>query len=581
MLKVLKMRSLKRVMMRIVKSNMFFLWVLMSVWLGLTTNLFAADITATTDRNPVNIDESFRIIFSANDSPDDDPDFSPLEQDFDIVSQTSSTNSSWVNGKTTKTIQWTLTVMAKQAGNLTIPAVKFGNDSSQSASIQVIQGTVPKTMNTDEDMFLDVEASPQNPYVQSQVLYTLKLYTRIDIAQARLNEPELTDAVIEKLGDDNSYNTQVKGVAYTVSERKYAIFPQKSGSMTIKPLVLTAEVLANSRPSFNGFFSHQMTKTKRVESKAITLNVKPVSAEFTGKHWLSAEKLYLKQEWSGDIKQIKVGEPLTRTLSILAKGTTVGQLPELNRAKSEDQLKVYPDQPVLQEQKKPDGVVAFREEKIALIPSKTGDYSLPAIEIPWFNTQTQKMEIATIPATTLTAVAVAGAAVVAPVSQDKKDLTPSAEAVRLTPPPPSFNIWLGVSCGLAFGWLITLIYFLTKRPEIMLPKDIDGDENKQLKLKETLNQLKKACNDNDKVAAKDSLITWGRQTFNASSLGAIADCCDARLRDEVLHLNQALYGKYATVWQGKKLFQAFIENKVREKAASSSKDSELEPLYRM
>jgi len=44
-------------------------------------------------------------------------------------------------------------------------------------------------------------------------------------------------------------------------------FRQKSGKLTIKPLVLTAEVLTSSRPSFNGFFNSQMTKTKRVESK--------------------------------------------------------------------------------------------------------------------------------------------------------------------------------------------------------------------------------------------------------------------------------------------------------------------------
>ena len=80
-------------------------------------------------------------------------------------------------------------------------------------------------------MFLDVKATPEQPYVQSQVLYTLRLYRRVDIAQAELSEPELTDAVVEKLGEDSNYNTVVNGVSYLVTERKYAIFPQKSGVM--------------------------------------------------------------------------------------------------------------------------------------------------------------------------------------------------------------------------------------------------------------------------------------------------------------------------------------------------------------
>ena len=391
--------------MRFIASLVFFLLLLLIL---APQSTFAADINVSVDRNPVSLDESFQIIFTATESPDDDPDFSPLEQDFSILNQSNSSSSSWINGKSSKTIQWTLNVMAKQAGSLVIPSVNFGNDVSQSSTILVTENTPNKAVNTDEDLFIEVEAAPENPFIQSQVIYTLRLYTKVDISQARLNEPELADAVIEKLGEDSTYNTQVNGVNYSVTERKYAIFPQKSGQLTIKPLVLTAEVLTSGRPGFNSFFNSQMTKTKRVESKAITLDVKPVPASFNGKHWLSAEQLVLKQEWSGDIQQMKVGEPLTRTLTLVAKGTTVGQLPELNTTNTNDQLKAYPDQPVLKEQKKADGMLAFREEKIALIPSKAGSYTLPAIEIPWFNTKSQKMEIAKIPETTLTAVAVAG-----------------------------------------------------------------------------------------------------------------------------------------------------------------------------
>jgi hypothetical protein len=545
--------------------------------------ILAADIKVSVDRNPVSLDESFKIIFTATQSPDNDPDFEPLEQDFSILARSNSNSASWINGKSSKAIQWTLNVMAKRAGNLMIPSVKFGHDISQPLPIQVTETTPNKAANTDEDLFIEVEATPQNPTIQSQVFYTLRLYTKVDISQARLNEPELADAVIERLGDDRNYNTQVNGVNYSVTERKYAIFPQKSGRLTIKPLVLTAEVLTSSRPGFNSFFNSQQTQTKRIASKAITLDVKPVPASFTGKHWLSAQQLVLKQEWSGDTQQMKVGEPLTRTLTLLVKGATVGQLPELNTTNTNDQLKAYPDQPVLQEQKKADGLLAFREEKIALIPSQTGSYTLPALEIPWFNTESQKMELAKIPETTLTAVAVAGTQA-PPVTQAAPvtpTVTPSTTQKIETNPAinggQDTNNWLWLSVFLAAGWLLTVIFFLTRRAAA---KPVIEQDDPDASLKDCIKRLKTACTDNDAAAAKDALLAWGRQQFNATNLGTLSAFCDARLRDEILQLNQTLYSHVTGEWQGKKLFQAFTENKARKKIAAAE-DKSLEPLYRL
>ncbi|PPK78290.1 oxygen tolerance protein BatD [Methylobacter tundripaludum] len=562
--------------MNIIKK-LFFLLLLLNLVPG---NVFAAQIGVSFDRNPVSLDESFQIIFTANDTPDNDPDFGPLEQDFEILGQSQSSNSSWINGQSSKTIQWTVNVMAKHPGSLVVPMVKFGDDVSQPASILVTQATANKAVDTDDDLFLEVEATPQSPYVQSQVLYTVRLYRRVEIAQASLNEPELGDAVIEKLGDDSNYNTQINGVNYLVTERKYSIFPQKSGSLTIKPLMLTAEVVANTRPNFNGFFNSQMTKTKKISSKSVTLDVKPAPATFTGKHWLSAEQLVLKEEWSGDNQQMKVGEPLTRTLTLLAKGTTVGQLPEINIGKIDDRLKTYPDQPVLQEQKKPEGLIAFREEKIAIIPSKAGFYKLPAIEIPWFNSQSQKMEIAKIPETAITALDAAGTqqAPVTPVAPAEVQQPQKAEqSTPITTPPQQQNIWLWVSMFLASGWLATLAYFLIKRSA---KKPVAEKSEQEIRLEDSVKSLKKACADNNAAAAKDALLAWGRQKYGAASLGAIAELSDARLRDEILNLNRILYSREPDQWQGKKLFQAFVENKAREKIAVTD-DDKLEPLYRL
>jgi hypothetical protein len=558
---------------QLLKTTLFFLFLALILP---AQNVSAAKIAVSVDRNPVSIDESFQIIFTSNESPDEIPDFGPLEEDFTILNQEQSSSSSWVNGKSSKTIQWTVNVIAKNAGSLTIPAIEFGRDRSEPLTVEITKTGNNKTVRGDEDLFLDVEVTPVSPYLQSQVIYTLRLYRNsetVNIAQAQLAEPELADAVIAKMDEDHNYTANVKGVNYSIIERKYVIFPQKSGKMTIKPLVLTAEIVSNSRPSFNGFF--KATQTKRVVSKEITLDVKPAPASFTGTHWLSAEQLDIKQEWSGDFEQMKVGEPLTRTLSLQAKGATVSSLPELNAIKTDEHLKTYPDQPVLKEQKSTDGLLALREEKIALIPSKMGSYTLPAIKIPWFNTKTNKTEIATIPETTITVLA--GAATPAVASNVTKPQADNSTLIIQAPTEQAVSHWLWVSLFLALGWLITLFYFLTNRPAV---RPVVENTEAELNLKASINQLKKACADNNAIAAKNALLAWGALKFSATSLGAIADYCDARLRDEILQLNQVLYGKEAGQWTGKKLFQAFAENKARAKITNPANEG-LEPLFRL
>ncbi len=536
-------------------------------------SVLAVEIKTTIDRNPININESFQIIFTATESPDDDPDFSPLVSNFEILNQTHRSNSSWINGQSTKSIQWIVNVMAKRVGKLKIPAIAFGDDFSLPATVTIKKSAIKNTGKTDE-LYIEVEVSSETPYVQSQVLYTLRLYRRVQISQASLNEPELDNAVIEKMGEDKNYNTDVNGIPYVITERKYAIFPQKSGVTTIKPLVLTAEVVSNTRPRFNGFFNRPATKTRRVTSKAVTLNVLAAPESFSGKQWIPAEHLYLEQKWSGDTSKMKVGEPLTRTLTILAKGTTVSQLPELHSDININQLKTYPDQPILKEKKQVDGIIAFREEKIAYIPSKSGNYTLPAIEIPWFNTQTKKMEIARIPEQTITATGSASSLANPAVT----DATIQVDAVKPTTVVQIVEnkLWMWISFFLSIGWLITVVFFLSK----LKPKQQEQPVIiKELQLSDTVKALKQACTENNQSAAKDALLAWGKIKYNDTNLSTIASHCEARLRDEIHLLNQNLYANQSEPWQGKKLFQTFTENSARAKVAKKT-NSALEPLYK-
>lgn len=553
-----------------------------------TIQVMAAPIKVDVDRKTVNLNESFQITFSTTEDPDANPDFKPLERDFEIIDRNHGSTSTWINGVANNTIQWTFDVMAKHAGNVTIPALKFGSETSPAVSITVTEGNKqqPDVADNNAEMFLEVEATPTKAYVQSQVLYTLRFYRRVNIAEASLKDPEIADAVVTKLDEDKSYRRELNGVEYAVTERNYAIFPQKSGPITIPALTLTAAVLESNDPSgFGGFFGTRATRTERVTSKPVTLTVLPAPANFKG-HWLAAEQLELKQQWSGDVLKMKVGEPLTRTLTLTAKGTTVGQLPKLQQATGSDDLKSYPDQPKTEEQKSSQGIVAVREEKIAFIPSKAGTYTLPALEIPWFNVKTQQIETARLPAVTVVATGT-GKVVepnIAPPVDKTVEKVVDKQAVINSPIASNANLavannylWQGLAAFFAFAWLATLAVFFTSRK----PSPVtEAQKNPDNPVNQINPVLKQACANNDAAAAKQALMAWGRVKYNATTLGTLAEFCDARLSAEILNLNQSLYGQQTKEWDGKRLFQAFSEHRAMEKAKPKP-DDKLEPLHRI
>ncbi len=564
--------------------------LLLLLFLGVSVCAAAADIEVRVDRSPVRVNESFRIIFSAQQSPHGNPDFSPLDKDFEVLSQSQSSSFTMNNGAFSKSMQWTLTVMARRSGVLTIPDIAFGADRSRPSTVTVLQQAAASDAAANgQDLFLQIEATPDQPYVQAQVIYTVRFFRRVDISQASLSEPQLQDAVIEKIGEDRTYNTQSGGGNYVVTERKYAIFPQKSGPLRIPPVTLTAEVVVDGRPRFNGFFHRRMTRSKRVVSQAIDLNVQAVPAEFHGRHWLPAEQLLLKQEWSGDIRQVKAGEPLTRTLVLLARGSTVGQLPELYQkgaihSPSGGELQSYPDQPLLKERKKPQGIVALREEKIALIPSRAGTYRLPEIAIPWWNTRSNKMLVAKIPAVTLEVSAAPQTAQEGSIGASEDMLQEFAasrsKAAAVQSLPAQDRTWLWVSVFLAIGWLATLLYLLWRGQKDRRMPPVDAAPT--LQNDSTYRKLlQRACRDDNAVAAKDALLLWGRTKFRETSLKGIARHCDAPLQQEIELLNAVVYGHRPCDWQGKSLWQMFQECSKDDKQELASDPPALEPLYKL
>ena len=553
----------------------------------------AANITVSTSRNPVALDESFHLIYEADSSVDDDPDFSPIYKNFDILNSSQSTSMRSINGSWSMKKTWDLSVIAKDVGKFTIPPIAFGNDISPAIQVTVSNSSSPNSVapggqaSIPAKIFLESKLDKETGWVQSQFIYTIRLLRTVGIASASLTEPESNDpdAIIEKLSEDN-YTTTRNGLSYEVFERRYAIFPQRSGQLKINPITFEGRVNATQpRTIFDQF--RMSGQLKRLRSKAVSATVKAAPATVKLQDWLPASELQLVEEWSDDIDNIKTGDPVTRTITIAARGLTAVQLPDL-KIEDIDGLKQYPDKPVTENRTQSDGITGLKQIKIAIIPTRAGSYTLPEIKLAWWNTRTSKKEVATIPAKVLTAVGSAGTgANIAPLqpvqTQPQQNQQPSADDKTAVPTPlPAANssYWQWSTLAFALAWLVTL-FLLFRKPGAEKHHAPSKPEATFAPLKPAITAVEKHARNNDAEKTRAALINWAKIAYadnSITSLSQISEYCSPRLSEEIRRLNEALYSPEKPSWHGRNLLVAFKDEKPQGNKPEKN-TSALKPLY--
>lgn len=521
----------------------------------------AAAVDVRVEPDPPAHGESFRIAFTVQGEVANEPDFAPLEPVAEILSRNRQTSIQWINGAHTRTTTWVLEVIAKVAGPLVIPAIIFGKSTSAPHTIRISDSSPGAD---DNGLFLEVDASPRDPYVQEQVIYTIRLWRRFELSNASLSEPHLSrDAIVRPLGEDRQLSMEKNGKAYEVIERRFALFPQASGEVQIAPSTVTAQVLTRSFSLFDMF--GQSVKTRRVTSEPVILKVRPVPDAFPANgNWLPASKVRVNEEWNPATLEAKVGEPLTRTLTLWAEGLTSGQLPNFRTALPAT-LKAYPDQPSLKDDSHAETLTAVHQEKLALIPTAAGTIVLPAVTVPWWNTTTDKFETARLPARTITALPAAGdSPPPAPMPSAAAPVMPESRSVPLVIATPrgGFMTWPGwfwVAVTNLGAWLFAVWWFLRRLPRRDPDTALDPE---RVSVRAARALVASACRQHDPAAARRALLAWAAAKwpeFAPNTLSAIAVRAGP-LASAIADLNRALYQPGAPAWDSGSLARAFDAN---------------------
>jgi len=306
------------------------LWVLLMLCYPLLLIAQQTSLSARLDRTEIVLGETVNLVIELQGTSSRfTPDLSILEGQFDVLNSNSQTRVNISNGQQQSVSQLQIVLEAKQTGELMIPAITVGNQQTQALSLTVQaapQAPAAGTVAEQPDVFLEVEVQPDTPYVQAQITMIVRLLIGVALSEASLSEPTPDNAEVQKLGDDVRYEAQRSGHRYQVIERQYAVFAQQSGPLVIPAIQLTGRVGA-SRGSFFGSSSRGRRITR--SSETVRLDVLPVPDTYDGNHWLPASALQLRELALDQTVEYRVGEPLTRTLELIALGLSDIMLPDI------------------------------------------------------------------------------------------------------------------------------------------------------------------------------------------------------------------------------------------------------------
>ena len=264
--------------------------------------------------------------------------------------------------------------------------------------------------------------------------------------------------------------------------------------------------------------------------------------------WMPSSNVELTEQWSDDLNNLSVGEPITRTIRISAQGLTGAQILPLTIAPS-SQYKLYPDQPQLDQQVSSNGLLGTRTESLALVPNQAGEIVLPAIEMRWWDTVNQRMQTASLPGKTVqvSASTTINNAPVVPNNQllTMEPLNLNAEAAKVENTAPSMLVKLSLAFNAPLLAAIAALVAGRRRQQTVTQASSEVKTSALLNLKQQLKAIEVQAKQNNLMGMRDAILSWGQCLFaqtpptTLKQLATLLD--DIELQEQFAQLDRQLY----------------------------------------
>jgi len=373
-------------------------------------------------RQLVKIGDRFQVVYEVNAEGRNftSPNFGNLQV---LTGPNTSTSSSvqYINGKMTQSysLSFTFIVQATQEGDVTISPATVMVDGKEYTS-NAVKVTVVKASGTqqgaagnrsqsdaangilqDDDVYIKAYMDNTNPYLGEQIIVTYKIFTKVPITNLGMQKsPSYPGFWSKNLMEDNSkfkQSTQViDGEEYIVADiAKYALFPQKSGALTIESVEMecTAQLRMQSNRKrsndpfesfFNDpFFNRNVKNVKTtLTSKPVKISVKPLPQKDKPESFKGAVGDFsFKSEI--DKSNLTANDALTLNVTISGRGNV--ELVTAPVIQFPTDFETYEPKVKSNIRSNLSGISGTKSFEYLAIPRNPGDFTIDPVKFSYFN----------------------------------------------------------------------------------------------------------------------------------------------------------------------------------------------------
>ncbi len=381
----------------------------------LTTPVGMTEVSVTSEISPRSghLDDLFLFTVTVEGARNAPPPVLADDSDFEVTLLGPRTSISIVNGVMNSRISYVYHLAPRREGSLRTPKATVAVDE-RTMTVPPLEVPIgasnlkgnPTHKDGGDLLFLRQTVSPTTAYEGQQVVHTLSLYTRVDVSDLAIEEPTNDGVWQETIADNQRSLRNVTRVEYTTVESLKALFPLRSGTITIPARRLKAKIpdqrsLDNpltldpfSGNFFQQFFDRVELKPISVTSNELSLEVKPLPP-MTDEERQTAPPVAIVGQTAiradYPLEAVNTGETKTISVEVISDGN-------LNTLKTvplevPPRFKVYEERPEIKTDRRNGKLITSKTFKYSLLSLSPGLVRIPGPKLTSFNPQTGAYEV--------------------------------------------------------------------------------------------------------------------------------------------------------------------------------------------
>ncbi len=231
-----------------------------------------------------------------------------------------------------------------------------------------------------QGVFSTVSVNKSEVYVGEAVELTVSVFTPtwftkgVDIGNIKVN------GAFSVYFRSVSTSKSINGQTYAGVLLIYNLFPFEEEDIVVPSLTFEVE-----SPALGGYKGI----TRKVQTKEKIISIKPKPIIENSEMWLVTGGLQVQERWMGNLKGIKVGDVLERSITRNATNTVAELIPPIIWD-SIPNVSSYLTTPVVTTNKSKTSISATRKEAIKYLFEEEGEVQIPELEFEWWNPYQKK-----------------------------------------------------------------------------------------------------------------------------------------------------------------------------------------------